>query len=138
MASGKSGSRDLTSLFNSVTHLPNMRGKKKAMKIGCCGGGGGYRVYLPAFFLLLTSCLLPQNADGLSWPAILVVTVNLGCVLLIHSCYIETHKPQCDGGRPCAQCKDLGCDCLYQDVGPSCNLTVEKRYQPACPGGNCL
>ncbi|KAJ5677468.1 transcriptional regulatory protein GAL4 [Penicillium maclennaniae] len=47
-------------------------------------------------------------------------------VLACNSC--RHRKSRCDGGRPCAQCKELGCECLYQNVGPSCNLTVEKSY----------
>ncbi|KAJ5279909.1 transcriptional regulatory protein GAL4 [Penicillium angulare] len=47
-------------------------------------------------------------------------------VLACHSC--RHRKSRCDGGRPCTQCKELGCDCVYQDVGASNNLTVEKSY----------
>ncbi|KAJ5701552.1 transcriptional regulatory protein GAL4 [Penicillium malachiteum] len=47
-------------------------------------------------------------------------------VLACHSC--RHRKSRCDGGRPCTQCKELGCECVYQDVGTSYNLTVEKSY----------
>ncbi|CAL5868861.1 uncharacterized protein PFLUO_LOCUS3088 [Penicillium psychrofluorescens] len=46
--------------------------------------------------------------------------------LACNSC--RHRKSRCNGGRPCAQCKDLGCECKYQDVGASSNLTAEKSY----------
>ncbi|KAL2216905.1 fungal-specific transcription factor domain-containing protein [Thermoascus aurantiacus ATCC 26904] len=41
----------------------------------------------------------------------------------------RNRKSRCDGSRPkCALCKELGCDCVYQQVGASSNLTVGKDY----------
>ncbi|KAH8689695.1 fungal-specific transcription factor domain-containing protein [Talaromyces proteolyticus] len=41
----------------------------------------------------------------------------------------RTRKSRCDGSRPkCSMCRDLGTDCVYQQVGSSPNLTVGKDY----------
>lgn len=61
-------------------------GRFAVMKIGCGGVEVDIHAFIsPPFFSLFMSCLLPQNADGLSWPAILVVTVNPECVFLFCS-----------------------------------------------------
>lgn len=76
------------------------------------------------------TCRIPhvrQNAGARSWLAIPAVTESPECVCRSLCRMSRANGPQCDGGRPCAQCKELGCNCIYQDVGTSCNLTVEKR-----------
>ncbi|KAL1963182.1 hypothetical protein VTN77DRAFT_8615 [Rasamsonia byssochlamydoides] len=41
----------------------------------------------------------------------------------------RNRKSRCDGSRPkCSMCRELGCDCVYQQVGSSPNLTVGKDY----------
>ncbi|KAJ9377612.1 transcriptional regulator family: Fungal Specific TF [Paecilomyces variotii] len=41
----------------------------------------------------------------------------------------RNRKSRCDGSRPkCSLCSELGCDCVYQQVGSSSNLTVGKDY----------
>ncbi|CRG88732.1 Quinic acid utilization activator [Talaromyces islandicus] len=41
----------------------------------------------------------------------------------------RSRKSRCDGARPkCSLCRELGQECVYQQVGSSPNLTVGKEY----------